>query len=427
MTEDEKMEVAVFRFGVIGDFVTINSMTKSERKQLLKEKSAQKWQIPFSSRTHISKSTIKNWMRRYKKSNGNLKSLCPQSRSDEGKSRAVDEDTCLSLIQLRRELAEVPVSILINEMYHRKLVTPGIDLSLSTVYRFLHQQNLMELVKSKPKDRRKFEAEFPNELWQTDVMHGPYVEVSGKKKKSYLIAIIDDHSRLLVHGQFYLSETLVSYIDTFERALLKRGIPGKLYADNGAAFKSKQLKFITASLGIALILARPYSPQGKGKIERFFKTVRKSFITSYNGTTLSDLNQAFFEWLDSYHQKKHSSTGQTPFDRFTANMACIKTAPVDLKDHFRKKESRLVNKDRTIRLNGKLYEAPVALIGRKVDLYYHLDNPDQIEIKYQKESHGFVRPVDLFINSRVKRDKDHRTEITIDTAPQKYRGGSLLG
>jgi putative transposase len=125
----------------------------------------------------------------------------------------------------------------------------------------------MHAPQKKPTDRRKFEAELPNDLWQSDVMHGPKVHVDGKRRKTYLIAVIDDHSRLICHGQFYLSEKLACYLQALEQALLKRGLPRKLYVDNGPAFRSRHLEQVTASLGIALIHSKPYKPQGRGKID----------------------------------------------------------------------------------------------------------------------------------------------------------------
>ena len=427
MTEDEKKQIAAFRFGVIGDLVTASTLEPGEQERLIREKCARKWQIPFSAKTRISRSTVLRWMRLYKNSNGKLESLYPSDRSDQGRSRALDEETCLALIRLRKELPKATIAHLIDRMNQRRLVTPGIRLSPSTVYRFLHQQNLMHPSSHQPKDRRKFEAELPNDLWQSDVMHGPKLEVAGKMRRVYLIAIIDDHSRLVPHGEFYLSERLSSYLDVLEQALLKRGLPRKLYVDNGPAFRSRHLEHITASLGIALVHSKPYKPQGRGKIERFFRTVRQGFLYGFNGHGLMELNEAFNIWLNQvYHQRKHSATGQTPFDRFTANMQCLRTAPPDLKDHFRQRVRRRVAKDRTITLNGRLYEAPVALIGLQVELLYHTDDPDQVEIKYQQKSYGLVRPVNVHVNCRVKRDKNRNAEIDLNPDPSKYRSGRLL-
>ncbi len=427
MTEDEKMQVAVFRFSVISDFVNGTRMSRPEKRRLIREKCARKWRIPFSEKTRISRGTIQRWCRIYCNSGGDLKSLYPKGRSDQGKTRAMDEETCLSLIELKLKIPALTVPQLIEQMNRKNRVTPGIVLNNSTVYRFLHQQDLMAPQMKKPVDRRKFEAELPNDLWQSDVMHGPKVDVDGKMRKTYLIAIIDDHSRLITHARFYLSENLASYLTAFENAIATRGLPRKLYVDNGAAFRSKHLEYIAASLSISLIHARPYMPQGKGKIERWFKTVRSNFLALFTGTGLDQLNEALTGWItESYHERIHSATGQTPFERFTGKMHCLRSSPANLKDYFRKVARRTVSKDRSVTLDGRLYEAPVALIGKRVELLYHDHDPGKVEVKYQNKSFGLIRVVDLHVNCRVKRDKNNNPQIRNVEYRTRYRGGKLL-
>lgn len=427
MTEDQKKQVAAFRFGVICDLVNGAQLASGEQEQLLREKCARKWQIPFSNKTRISRSTLLRWMRMYKASNGRLEALYPAARSDQGRSRALDQDTALALIELRRQMPGATVKQLIAKMHQRCLALPWTRLSPSTVYRFLRRHALIGTAAARPVDRRKFEAELPNDLWQSDVMHGCRVQADGKNRKTYLVAIVDDHSRLITHGQFYLSENLACYLDCLEHALLRRGLPRKLYVDNGPAFRSRHLEHVTASLGVALIHAKPYQPQGKGKIERFFRTVRGDFLSGFKGRTLSDLNEAFDLWLTHvYHQRKHSATGQSPLARFTANLQCLRPAPDNLNDHFRQRVRRRVAKDRTVTLDGRLFEAPVALIGQQVELLYHPNRPDQVEVIFKQRSHGMARLVHLHVNCRVKRDKNHHAQIISQEPVLTYRGGKLL-
>lgn len=425
MTEEEKKQVATFRFGVICDLVTVDQLRPGEQERLIRDKCARKWQIPFSSKTRISRSTVLRWMRVYKQSGGQLQSLYPADRSDRGQSRSLDEDTCLALVRLRKELPKATVKKLIEQMHMRGLVGPGAQLPATTVYRFLHQHGLMYPDEPKAVDRRKFEAELPNDLWQSDVMHGPKVQVDLKERKSYLIAMLDDHSRLVAHGQFYLSEQLNHYLDALQQALLRRGLPRKLYVDNGPAFRSRHLQHVCASLAIGLVHSKPYKPQGRGKIERFFRTVRSDFLTGFKGRTLDQLNEAFDLWLaEIYHQRKHGSTAQSPFNRFTAKLHCLRPAPANLTDYFRQTVNRRVGKDRSVVLNGKLYEAPVALIGQKVQLLFHGANPQRVEVRFQQKSYGMLTLVDVHVNCRVRRDKNGNPQL--DAKPAAYQGGKLL-
>lgn len=426
MDEDKRSQIATFRFGVIHDLVGHVELEPGEQERLIREKCERKWAIPFSDKTRITRSTILRWVKLYKDSGGKLEALANHDRCDQGMSRAIDQETGLALICLREELPKATIARLIREMNKRRLVSPGLILTSPTVYRFLKSRGLMKAAQAIPEDRRRFEAELPNDLWQSDCMHGPAVEHEGKKRKTYLLAFIDDHSRLVPHACFYLSESLEAYLKALEEALLTRGLPRKIYTDNGSAFRSHHLDHVTASLGIALLHARPYKPQGKGKIERFFRTVRSDFLSGFRGTTLLDLNQALWIWLNEvYHLRKHSSTGETPFARFTSKMECLREAPHNLRDYFRKTARRRVAKDRTISLGGRIFEAPIALIGKHVSLLYHEGEEDRIEVLFNGQSHGLLTALDIHVNCRVKRDKNNNIQIQTSGRSQTYKGGSL--
>jgi hypothetical protein len=249
------------------------------------------------------------------------------------------------------------------------------------------------------------------------------VVAQNKNRKTYLIAFIDDMSRLICHAQFYLSENLNSYLDALRQALLTRGLPRKLYVDNGPAFRSFHLHQITASLGIALIHAKPYQPQGKGKIERFFRTVRSDFLAGVRAQSLDDLNLALDCWLrDLYHNREHSSTGQSPLARYAAHCECVRAAPKDLQDHFRQQARRRVAKDRTVAVLGRLFEAPIALIGKQIILFYHPHDPTRVEARFDGKSYGLLTALDLNVNCQVKREKD---TLKIDTPPRTPSSGQL--
>jgi transposase InsO family protein len=423
MNDEQKKQVAIFRFGVISDFVSPTRLGWGERARLLKEKCARQWQIPFSQRTRLSPGTVRSWIRAYEKSGQRLEALYPHSRTDRGQARALDPETTVALIGLRREMPTAPVHTLIRTARQRGVVEPEQYLAESTVWRLLKREGLMQPTEQAAVDRRRFEAELPNDLWQSDVMHGPSVTVDGKNRKAYLIAFIDDMSRLVCHAQFYLSENLNSYLDALRQALLTRGLPRKLYVDNGPAFRSFHLHQITASLGIALIHAKPYQPQGKGKVERFFRTVRADFLPALRAKTLNDLNLALDGWLrDVYHNREHSSTGQTPLGRYAAHCECVRAAPKDLPDHFRQQARRRVAKDRTVALQGRLFEAPVALIGKQITLFYHPHDPARVEARHEGKSYGMLRAVDLNVNCRVQRENNN---LKIHSEPRSLSSGQL--
>ena len=413
MTDKEREDVALFRFGVISDLVGATRLEHGERSRRIKEKAAVRWNIPHSTRTRICDNTIRRWVSIYEKSGRQLDALKPVPRSDIGCCRQVDEDTVLSLVRLRKAKPLLPVAHLIEEMEKKGLVSPGYTLRLSTAYRVLKKAGLSGRPGSDPVDRRRFEAEFPNDIWQSDVMHGPHVLVDGKKRKSYLIAFLDDHSRLITQARFMLSENLASFLKVYRAALTTRGLPRKLYVDNGSAFRSRHLEKVCACLGIAITHTPPYTPQGRGKIERFFRTVRSQLLAALAAETLEDLNQALDHWIQqSYHRRPHSSTGQPPLERFASHLELIRKPPIDLDDHFRKEVRRRVNKDRSVSIDGRCFEAPTRLIGEQVSLLFHEETPTRVEIVLRGEPQGFLVPLDPHINAAVGRDQNNKTSET---------------
>ena len=426
MGQQQREDIACFRFGVISDLVGGVRLAPGDAAKLIKEKSLQRYNIPFSDRTRISVATIRRWIRLYEANGRKLESLYPARRADKGESRRVDDETIAALVRLRKEKPNTPVSHLLKEMADKKLITSGTVLAQSTAYRILKKEGLSRGLPATKTDRRRFEAEFPNDIWQSDVMHGPSVEDGGKHRKTYLIAFLDDHSRILPHAQFYTSERLHCYLDAFRQALLTRGLPRKLYVDNGAAFRSKHLEKTCASLGMALVHTPPYTPQGRGKIERFFQTVRSRFLPYFLGDTLYELNEAFDLWIsEDYHQRLHSSTGETPLNRFARHVELLRAAPPDLEDHFRKEVRRRVAKDRTVSINNVLFEAPVNFIGEYVRLLFHEHKPDQVELFAGGRSHGMLNKVDLHVNCRVKRERDHDRLVPTEPQGKSCQGGQL--
>jgi transposase InsO family protein len=423
MDEQQKKEVAVFRFGVISDFVSPARLEWGERERLLREKCARQWQIPFSGRTRLSRTTILSWVRAYERGGRRLDAIYPRDRSDQGTQRALDEETAVALIRLRRQVPQATLRSLIRQAQQRRLVDPETHLAESTVWRLLKREGLMHPQAADPVDRRRYEAELPNDIWQSDAMHGPWVRAEGKKRKTYLFAFLDDMSRLITHAQFYLSEKLDSYLDALRQALLSRGLPRKLYVDNGPAFRSHHLQQICASLGIALVHSRPYQPQGRGKIERWFRTVRGDFLPGFRADSLEELNEALAAWIRHvYHSREHRGTGEAPLRRFASHSECLRPAPKDLEDHFRKQARRRVAKDRTVALDGRLYEAPTPLIGKQLTLLYHAHDPARVEAFHEGRSFGMLRTVDLHVNCRVHRRQGN---LEIHSEPRPLSSGQL--
>lgn len=401
------MKIATFKFGIIADFVTGVRLSYGEKAELLREKASKQYQIPYSNSSRLSEATIKKWILDYKKAGNRIEGLMPKDRKDKGVYRSLDISIQMAIKEIKKEKDHLTGIALIEELKHRKYLAPNETLNLSVLYRFLRENNLKRPDKSN-KDRRAFEVQLPNQVWQSDVMHGPYITTKSKKKKTYLIAIIDDHSRLIVHAQFYLSETLGDFKDCLKQAIEKRGIPAKLYIDNGSCYRAINLDQIAAILGIGITHTPPYTPQGRGKIERWFRYVRENFLAINNSLeTLDDLNELFSNWVEEYHNKVHSITKETPLNRYKKNMKCVRPAPKDLLNYFRLIQFRRVKKDRTLQLNGNIFEVPVELVDLKIEVRYHAESPEKVELFYDGKSYGNADLVNKSVNAKVGRVQTH--------------------
>jgi transposase InsO family protein len=332
----------------------------------------------------------------------------------------------MALVNFRRDNKDISTALLIDLAKKEGILPMDIKISMPAIYRILKKHLTMDEYKGK--SRKRFEAELPNDLWQADCMHGPYVMHNNRKKKTFLFAIIDDHSRLITHAQFYFKENTSCFMDCLSQALAKRGLPASLYTDNGAYFKSTRLEFTLAQLGVALVHAKPYSPEGKGKIERWFRTVRSAFLPLNRGIQdISFLNERLEKWInDVYHSKKHSATKNRPLKRYLDQIHLIRRAPSDLSGYFRIRVKRKVNRDRTVSVKNRIYEVPTSLIGKRIDLLYH-EGSENIEAYFNGRSYGKIHLVDVNHNFR-----DHSRKIEIKDRDlnkdikSSYSGGTLF-
>jgi putative transposase len=416
---DKAMEVAAFRFSLIADFVNGSQMLHGQKQRLLNEISLKSHKIPASTKTRVSAATLRSWINRYNESGGRIESLIPKPRSDRGHYRKLDARIRLAIKELKQENPNYTVPVMVELLKKRQLIGSDEVLNKTTIYRYIKSEKLSEK-RSVSDDRRAFEAPHPNELWQCDVLHGPATRMAnGSFKKTYLFAIIDDHSRLVPHAEFCLSENFANLKLVLKRAVAQRGLPRRFYVDNGACYRSSNLEFILASLGIALSHSRPYKPEGRGKIERFFRHVRQNFFPIHleRPLPLQQMNERLELWLDQYHDSIHSATKMSPYERFRKNLSCLRPAPERLMDYFRHVETRKVRKDRSIQLLGKLYEVPVGLVDKTVELRFHPDDMDSIEVFHDSLSYGMAVRLDHHLNARIGRQGGNApTRLTFDEA-----------
>jgi putative transposase len=397
-------KIALFRFSLIAPLVN-NTYEASSKMQYFRNIAAKKHTLPDGTKVRISASTVKKWYLRYK--NHGIDSLIPKIRSDAGKPRVLDLNAINKIHDIKEQFPYIT-----GVMVYQKLVESGYvkanDVSLSSVHRYLRDNNLKRNQVS-PDEKRAFEMEFANDCWQADTSFCPCIMVNGRKVKTYLISIIDDASRLVVHAEFFFRDNAINLQKTFKKAIAKYGIPRKFYVDNGGPYKNGQLSMICASLGIVLIHTRPYTPTSKGKIERVFRTLKDGYINAVDWNSfksLEHLNSEFSKHLnDKYTNETHSSIKYTPKDRYLKDLDKIKYIPeTELEKCFLHRVTRKVRNDATIPLNNQLFEVPQKYIGQRINIRYSPINLDEAYIfDINNKLIDTIFPLRKVDNSKIKR------------------------
>jgi putative transposase len=411
VTQDDKTRerVALFRYGLISD-LTHRRLGEKGLHELLRERAARTYEIPGSRRDHVAAETMRGWLGLYRQ--GGFEALYPKTRSDQGRARAIPQDVADMLLARKDDQPALSVSQLIAEA--KDVVGEGVHLAPATVHRLLARNGLMDKRRGLPttKDRRRFAFEKAGELWMSDVMHGPTVMVDGRKRKTYLLALLDDATRVVPYAAFALSENTAAFLSVLKQALLRRGVPTRLYVDNGAAYRSHHLYLVCAKLGISLIHARPYQPQAKGKQERWFRTVRMqllSILAAADTASLSALNRRLWAWVEGeYHHNPHRGLdGMTPLDRWTMSAGSIRLVEpgCDIDELFLFEQKRKVQRDRTLSLNGVVYEVDASVVGETVTLRFDPTRRGApVDVYFKGRKVEQAKRVDLYANCFVKRD-----------------------
>lgn len=368
--KDRAEKIALFRYQLIRDAAD-DSVTPRQRGPMVRALAGEH-PGPFGEPVHVSKDTLDRWIRAWRR--GGFDALKPAGRTQ-------GPVTAPGVLALAETLKRENPARTAAQVRRIMIATLGDAPSESTLLRHFRSLDIPNGVPTAATGR--FEAAHPNEIWVGDGLHGP--RIAGRK--TYLFAFLDDHSRMVVAARWAYAEDTVRLAAALRPAMESRGIPEAVYVDNGSAFSDASLMRVCARLGIRLIHSRPYRPQGRGKIERFFNTVTSQFLTEVTtepadtapaaGTavaSLADLNALFTSWVEvAYHHTIHTTTGQTPLDRWDAGWAQrrpVRKDPDVIAEAFRWSAQRTVSKAGTVSLHANTYQVDPLLAGARVELIY---------------------------------------------------------
>jgi putative transposase len=384
--DDLDTEIALFRYGLIAQLIH-TPPDEGQQEALLRHLASQTYQIPGSKRTRVSVTTLRRYLATYREKG--FDALRPASRADAGDPRAFPPEVLDKAMALREEQPSRTTQTIVDILQRDKSLSLPRSVNVHTLTSHLRRRGkTRRLLAQTSKTYRRFERDHVNSLWQGDAMVGPWLPdpyAPGKKRRTHLFCFIDDHSRLVPYSEFFFDEALPRMERVLKVALLRRGVPLAVYVDNGQVYSSTQFHAACATLGIERIQTAPYSPEAKGKQERFFETLRLQFlpeVEASNLTTLADLNESLWAWLECvYHQHEHSETKQTPLARYTAGLAQVRHAdPETVRRAFLWREKRKVRRDATLSLQGNRYQVEPHLAGRTLELRFDPFDLSQLEL-----------------------------------------------
>ena len=381
--KDHRRDVALFRYSLIREAAE-PALSHRERGLLVRELVGREHAGPSGVRIVIGRSSIDRWIRAWHA--GGFDALFPATRTATPFTApsVLDLAVGLKLEAPGRTAAQIAEII---------TVANGWSPSARTIQRlFAHRGLNTRPDGTPPQAFGRFEAACPNDRWTGDALHGPIID----GRKTFLFAFIDDHSRAIPGFRWGLSEDVVRLEAAFRHALAARGIPRSVYVDNGSAYISAPLARACAVLGIRLVHSRPGRPEGRGKIERFFRTVRGQFLIEIETrppADLAELNRLFAGWVETvYHPRVHSETGQAPIERYLAGGPFTIPTPDRLHEAFLWSETRTVTKTATVSLHGNTFEVDAALVGRKIECVFDPFDLTRIEIRFQNRPMGYGVP-----------------------------------
>jgi len=412
MNNKEIQEIGLFRFSLIAPVVN-GTYEACSKMQYYRNIAAKTHTHPNGKKVKYSSGTIKGWYLAYMKKG--IDGLLPKGRNDAGLPRSFSEEAIDKIHDIKEKYPYITTKMVYQKLVEDKYIKAS-EVSLSSVYRYIRDNNLKRNQMA-PVERRAYEMEHSNDCWQGDTSYGPKIIINGKKVQTYLISLIDDKSRLVTHAEFFLNDNAINLQIVLKKAIKKYGIPKKLFVDNGKPYKNTQLNLICASLGIALIHARPYSGASKGKIERLFRTLKDGYINCVDWnvySSLEHLNSKFNNHLNKEYQNKvHSSIKSTPKNRYLEDSELIRyKTEEEIEACFLHRVTRKVRNDATIKLNNIYFEVPQKYIRQRINIRYHADSLTEAYIFNEKnENTDTIYPLKKIDNSNIKRNSIDYTQI----------------
>jgi len=406
MNNEERRQIALFRYGILAPLISGSYDDSRSIKEFFSDAAKKVYANARGEDTKITASTLERWY--YSYTHNGFDALLPQRRSDTGKSRKLDNDITEQIMYLKQEYPRIPATLIHQKLIDNGTITKG-DISLSTVTRYINQLN-EEIKYTSNKDMRRYERAHINEVWCGDSSAGPYLKIDNKKKRVYIIALIDDASRYIVGIDAFYNDNYVNLMTVMKSAVMRHGKPKILNFDNGASYKNKQIDLLVARIGVVINYCAPYTPTSKAKIERWFRTLKDHWMAGLNMNdykNLDELRADLARYVTQYNQTVHSSlNGLSPQDRFFNESHMIKRLTVEqIEKNFLLEYERRVSADNVVMIDETEYEVDYRYSKQKITLRYSPDLSKIYVVDKKTEELTEIKLLNKQENAIIKREK----------------------
>jgi len=370
----------------------------------LREAAARPW--PDAAGRGYAIRTLEDWFYAYRRDG--FAALQTAARADKGTWRVINEEFGAWVLDQVTRNPHLQVAVLYEHWKGEGAALP----SKRSLYRYLERHGLSRRAiragRLETGPTKAFEAAGVNELWMVDFSPGPTLREGEQVITTQLCVLLDDYSRLIPFAGYYLAADTASFHQALREAVLRRGLPRKLYTDQGGPFTNVHTRLVCANLGVRLLHAKPYHAWSKGKVERVIQTIQKGFeatltIAGQRAQSLEDLNHKLSVWIQTvYHTRVHGSTNLTPLVRYQQGLTGVRrvNAELDIETLFYTREVRKVRKDGTVRIKRVLYEVCLSLRALKVELRFDPFTMQRVEVWHQDRFVGLAQRANLTLNGQ---------------------------
>ena len=406
------IEMAYFRFALIAPVIQ-GIFPDPSKTAYYRRVTENELTLPSGKTIRYNPKTLEKWEEYYRKMG--MDGLMPRQRSDSGKSRILNDSAISELYRLKEKFPRINATLIYTKLIEDGIINKS-EVSVSTIQRFIKHNDLRSATNLNQKDRKAFEEAFPGGMYQADTCYTTYIRENGKFRRTYLIHIIDDHSRLIVGARFFYNDNAYNFQLVLKDAVARFGLCNKIYMDNGSTYSNEQLSLICGSLGIVKIHTPIRDGASKAKVERSFRTLKDTWLNGFDASgvsSLEELNRLLADYVRKRNTTINRTIGETPMERYQRGIDHTRPPKSNqwLDECFMNRITRKVNLDATVSIDSLFYDVPMQFIRSKVEIRFLPDQMQDAYIFFEGKRYP-LRSTNRVENGRTKRNNTHAIDYS---------------